>query len=242
MVNVLVVIPTFNESENIVRLLSRLENAIFGLRDKFRVDILIVDDNSPDKTADIANSLDLSNLSILNNNRKLGLGPAYLSGFKLGLEGDYHYFVQMDADLSHLPEQLGDLLSAATIKNIVIGTRWMRGGSVVNWPLHRRIISRFGTKYASLLLSIACADLTSGYRVLPVQFLKLLDLDTIKTKGYGFQIEIARKAHDYGFEIKQVPITFIERENGRSKMGTRIVWEAWLNVSIWGFRRITSRR
>jgi dolichol-phosphate mannosyltransferase len=242
MVNVLVVIPTFNESENIVRVLSRLENAIIELGNNYRVDILIVDDNSPDKTADIANSLDLSNLSILNNNRKLGLGPAYLTGFKLGLEGDYHYFVQMDADLSHLPEQLGNLLSEATIKNIVIGTRWMPGGSVVNWPFHRRIISRFGTKYASILLNIDCDDLTSGYRVLPVQFLKLLDLDNINTKGYGFQIEIAQRAHDHGFEIKQVPITFVERENGRSKMSLKIVWEAWFMVTLWGFRRITSRR
>ncbi len=118
----------------------------------------------------------------------------------------------------------------------------MPGGSVVNWPFHRRFISKLGTKYASIILNLDYKDLTSGYRVLPRQLLDALDLSSIKAKGYGFQIEIARKAHDAGFEIKQVPITFIERENGRSKMGAKIVWEAWFKVSIWGFKRAISRR
>jgi dolichol-phosphate mannosyltransferase len=118
----------------------------------------------------------------------------------------------------------------------------MQGGSVVNWPFHRRFISKLGTKYAAVALNLDCKDLTSGYRVLPIELLKTLGLTDIKISGYGFQIEMAWRAHDAGFEITQVPITFTERENGRSKMGTRIVWEAWLYVSIWGFRRITSRR
>jgi dolichol-phosphate mannosyltransferase len=173
---------------------------------------------------------------------KGGIGPAYLAGFDLGLKNDYQYFVQMDADLSHMPEQLEKLLAVASSKSLVIGTRWMPGGSVVNWPFHRRFISKFGTKYASFVLNLRYKDLTSGYRVVPRQLLEIINLNSIETKGYGFQIEVALKAHDAGFEIKQVPITFIERENGRSKMGAKIVWEAWFKVSIWGFKRITSRR
>jgi len=241
-VNVLAIIPTYNESDNIMELLSRLDEVRKVLSSSYKIDVLIVDDNSPDKTADIAKSSQIDNLSVLSRVKKSGLGPAYLAGFNLGLKGDYQYFVQMDADLSHMPEQLEKLLSVASSNSLVIGTRWMPGGSVVNWPFHRRFISKLGTKYASIILNLDYKDLTSGYRVLPRQLLDALDLSSIKAKGYGFQIEIARKAHDAGFEIKQVPITFIERENGRSKMGAKIVWEAWFKVSIWGFKRIIIRR
>ena len=242
MVKVLAIIPTYNESENITALLFRLDQVRKELSSNYKIDILIVDDNSPDKTADLVNSSQINDLLILSRVKKSGLGSAYLAGFNLGLKGEYQYFVQMDADLSHMPEQLEMLLSAASSKNIVIGTRWMPGGSVVNWPFHRRFISKLGTKYASIVLNLDYKDLTSGYRVLPRHLLDALDLDGIKTKGYGFQIEIALNAHDAGFEIKQVPITFIERENGRSKMKAKIVWEAWFKVSIWGFKRIISRR
>jgi dolichol-phosphate mannosyltransferase len=241
-VNVLAVIPTYNESDNIIELLSRLDEVRKVLSSSYKIDVLIVDDNSPDKTADIAKSSQIDNLSVLSRVKKSGLGPAYLAGFNIGLKGDYQYFVQMDADLSHMPEQLEKLLTVASSNSLVIGTRWMPGGSVVNWPFHRRFISKLGTKYASIILNLDYKDLTSGYRVLPRQLLDALDLSSIKAKGYGFQIEIARKAHDAGFEINQVPITFIERENGRSKMGAKIVWEAWFKVSIWGFKRVISRR
>jgi len=242
MVKVLAIIPTYNESENIQALLSRLDEVRKKLGSSFTIDILIVDDNSPDKTADIASSLKIADLSVLNRVEKSGLGPAYLAGFILGLKSDYQYFVQMDADLSHMPEQLEMLLAAASSKNIVIGTRWMPGGSVVNWPFHRRLISKLGTKYASFVLNLRYKDLTSGYRVVPRQLLEIINLNSIETKGYGFQIEVVLKAHDAGFEIKQVPITFIERENGRSKMGAKIIWEAWFKVSIWGFKRVIGRR
>jgi len=241
-VSVLAIIPTYNESDNIIELLSRLDEVRKVLSSSYKIDVLIVDDNSPDNTADIAESSQIDNLSVLSRVKKSGLGPAYLAGFNLGLKGDYQYFVQMDADLSHMPEQLEKLLSVASSNSLVIGTRWMPGGSVVNWPFHRRFISKLGTKYASIILNLDYKDLTSGYRILPRQLLDALDLSSIKAKGYGFQIEIARKAHDAGFEIKQVPITFIERENGRSKMGAKIVWEAWFKVSIWGFKRAISRR
>ena len=242
MVRVLAIIPTYNESENIQELLFRLDqvrNKLYGI---FEIDILIVDDNSPDKTADLVTSLQINNLTILNRSKKSGLGPAYLAGFNLGLKGNYQYFVQMDADLSHMPEQLEALLSVVTSKSLVVGTRWMAGGSVINWPFHRRFISKLGTRYASIILNLNCRDLTSGYRVLPIQLLKALDLNGIRTNGYGFQIEMAWRANNAGFEIKQVPITFTERENGRSKMGAKIVWEAWFNVSIWGLKRIIGRR
>jgi len=242
MVKVLAIIPTYNESENITALLFRLDQVRKELSSNYKIDILIVDDNSPDKTADLVNSSQINDLLILSRVKKSGLGSAYLAGFNLGLKGDYQYFVQMDADLSHMPEQLEMLLSAASSKNIVIGTRWMPGGSVVNWPFHRRFISKLGTKYASIVLNLDYKDLTSGYRVLPRQLFDALDLSRIRAKGYGFQIEIALNAHDAGFEIKQVPITFIERENGRSKMGAKIVWEAWFKVSVWGFKRMISRR
>jgi dolichol-phosphate mannosyltransferase len=241
-VNILAIIPTYNESDNIIELLSRLDEVRKVLSSSYKIDVLIVDDNSPDKTADIAKSSQIDNLSVLSRVKKSGLGPAYLAGFNIGLKGDYQYFVQMDADLSHMPEQLEKLLAVASSNSLVIGTRWMPGGSVVNWPFHRRFISKLGTKYASIILNLDYKDLTSGYRVLPRQLLDALDLSSIKAKGYGFQIEIARKAHDAGFEIKQVPITFIERENGRSKMGAKIVWEAWFKVSIWGFKRVIIRR
>jgi len=241
-VSVLAIIPTYNESDNIIELLSRLDEVRKVLSSSYKIDVLIVDDNSPDNTADIAESSQIDNLSVLSRVKKSGLGPAYLAGFNLGLKGDYQYFVQMDADLSHMPEQLEKLLIVASSNSLVIGTRWMPGGSVVNWPFHRRFISKLGTKYASIILNLDYKDLTSGYRVLPRQLLDALDLSSIKAKGYGFQIEIARKAHDAGFEIKQVPITFIERENGRSKLGAKIVWEAWFKVSIWGFKRAISRR
>ena len=242
MVNVLVIIPTYNESENIIALLSRLNRVRNELSSRYNIDILIVDDNSPDKTVDAARSINIDNISILSRSIKGGIGPAYLAGFNFGLRNNYQYFVQMDADLSHMPEQLEKLLSESSSKSLVIGTRWMPGGSVVNWPFHRRLISKLGTKYASFVLNLRYKDLTSGYRVVPRQLLEILNLNSIESKGYGFQIEVALKAHDAGFEIKQVPITFTERENDRSKMGAKIVWEAWFKVSIWGFKRTTSPR
>ena len=148
----------------------------------------------------------------------------------------------MDADLSHQPEQLVDLLTAASANTLVIGTRWMPGGSVINWPKKRRWISKLGTGYASFALKLPYKDLTSGYRVLPRQLLEKIDFTSIETRGYGFQIEMALKAIKHGFDIKQVPITFVERENGYSKMSLAIVWEAWFMVSIWGLRRLFNRR
>ena len=242
MTSVLVVIPTYNESESIESLLKRLNSARMQISDKFEIDILIVDDNSPDQTAVIAKNLQFSGLKVLSRQHKSGLGPAYLAGFKQGLLEKYDYFVEMDADLSHQPEQLIDLLNAASKVDLVIGTRWIPGGAVVNWPKRRKWISKLGTGYASFALNLPYKDLTSGYRVLPREFLSQLDFSLIETRGYGFQIEMALKAIESGFGIKQVPITFVERENGYSKMSLAIIWEAWSMVTIWALRRLIKRR
>ena len=242
MTSVLVVIPTYNESESIESLLKRLNKARMQISDKYKIDILIVDDNSPDQTAVIAKNRQLSGLKVLSRQHKSGLGPAYLAGFKQGLLEKYDYFVEMDADLSHKPEQLIDLLNAASKADLVIGTRWIPGGSVVNWPKRRKWISKLGTGYASFALNLPYKDLTSGYRVLPREFLSQLDFSLIETRGYGFQIEMALKAIESGFGIKQVPITFVERENGYSKMSLAIIWEAWSMVTIWALRRLIKRR
>ena len=242
MISVLVVVPTYNESESIKSLLTRLDAARNLISNSFNIDILLVDDDSPDRTAEIAKSMNLPGFSILNRKIKSGLGPAYLAGFNQGLTGSYQYFVEMDADLSHQPEQLVDLLNAASNDTLVIGTRWIPGGSVVNWPTQRRWISKMGTGYAAFALKLPYKDLTSGYRVIPRTFLEKLNFEEIETRGYGFQIEMALKAITAGFRIKQIPITFVERENGYSKMSLAIIWEAWSMVTIWAIRRMIYRR
>jgi dolichol-phosphate mannosyltransferase len=241
MSKILILVPTYNEAESIRNLLFRLDQAC-SLIPGMTLDILIIDDKSPDGTAQIAKSLDLKRLSILHREEKGGLGPAYIAGFKYGLDKDYEYFVEMDADLSHQPEELKDLLEVSSPRNFVIGTRWMPGGSVINWPRKRQLISKMGTRYAAFALGLPFRDLTSGYRVIPKSFVQQINLDSIETKGYGFQVEMAMLANKLGFVIKEVPITFVERENGLSKMSLVIVWEAWFMVTFWGLRRLMFRR
>ena len=241
MSRILVLVPTYNEAESIKNLLTRLDQACSIITDH-EIDILIIDDKSPDGTADIAKSLGIKRVNILRRDKKSGLGPAYLAGFKYGLEKGYDFFVEMDADLSHQPEELDALFKVISAQNFVIGTRWMPGGSVVNWPKKRQLISKMGTRYASFALGLPFRDLTSGYRVIPKSFLNMINLDLIETKGYGFQIEMAMLANKLGFSIKEVPITFVERENGLSKMSLAIVWEAWFMVTFWGLRRLLLRR
>ncbi len=239
---VLVIIPTYNEEESIANLLNRLQAVREKKANTYDIDILVVDDGSPDKTVEIINSLQFSKVRILQRNQKNGLGPAYLAGFTEGLRSDYQYFVEMDADLSHQPEELPLLLENASDSNFVIGTRWMPGGSVVNWPKKRQLISKMGTKYASFVLKLPYRDLTSGYRVIPRSFLTSINFKEIETRGYGFQVEMVIKAHRNKFKIIEVPITFVERENGHSKMSMAIVWEAWKMVSIWGIKSLIFRR
>ncbi len=242
MIKVLVLIPTYNEEESISNLLARLQAVREKLANSFDIDILVVDDGSPDKTVEIIKSLDFSKIKVLQRDQKNGLGPAYLAGFTEGLKSDYQYFVEMDADLSHQPEELPTLLDKAGEDKFVIGTRWMPGGSVVNWPKKRQFISKMGTKYAAFALDLPFRDLTSGFRVIPRSFLESIEFTEIETRGYGFQVEMAIKANQNGFKIIEVPIKFVERENGHSKMSLAIVWEAWKMVSIWGFQRLINSR
>lgn len=242
MKNILVLIPTYNESESIILLLKRIDKIRKENKDILKIDILVIDDNSPDKTGQLAQSLNLSGLTVLSLSSKNGIGPAYIAGFKFGLTKNYDFFIQMDADLSHQPEEMIDLVENSDSQIMVIGSRWIKGGSVVNWPKRRRLISRFGTAYAARLLGLKYRDLTSGYRVLPKQLVADIDFSTIKSHGYGFQIEMALQAIKLGYKIKEVPITFIERENGKSKMSFAIVIEAWRMVSLEGLKRRFIRR
>lgn len=242
MIKVLILIPTYNEAESISNLLNRLQKVRLVVANTYDIDILIIDDGSPDKTVEIIKNLDIGKLKILQRNVKSGLGPAYLAGFTEGLKSDYQYFVEMDADLSHQPEELPTLLENAGAHKFVIGTRWMPGGSVVNWPKKRQFISKMGTRYAAFALNLPFRDLTSGYRVIPRSFLEDIDFSKVETRGYGFQVEMAIKANQNGFAITEVPIRFVERENGHSKMSLAIVWEAWAMVTLWGLQRIYKRR
>lgn len=242
MLKVLIVVPTFNESESIMTLLERIDNVREEISKIYLLDVLVVDDNSPDRTADIVIKRNYQYVSVLSQSKKKGLASAYLAGFQWGLERDYDFFMQMDGDLSHQPEQIQRLLASSNNNSLVIGTRWMTGGQVLNWPKRRRYISKFGTGYAAFILKLPFKDLTSGFRVLPKQLLEKLDLEKIETQGYSFQIEIVMKAVNLGFDIQEVPITFIERVNGKSKMSPGIIWEAGYRVQIWGLRRILYRR
>lgn len=243
---VLVISPTYNEIASIHHLIDRLASVRNLIIEKFHIDLLVVDDGSPDGTAQkVVQIAELNNLSwihILNREKKSGLGPAYIAGFTWGLSRDYDVLCEIDADLSHQPEELVDLLNALDGHDLAIGTRWMPGGSVVNWPLSRQMISRIGTSYARFALSLDLRDITSGYRAFHREVLESIDISSIHSQGYCFQIEVALRARQSGFSIAQVPITFVERAGGVSKMSKKIVVEALWNVTKWGFKRYRFRR
>ncbi len=232
----LIIIPTYNEAANITDVILRIRATALD------VDILVVDDKSPDGTGEIADSLANSKTFVLHRTNKTGLGPAYLAGFSWGLERGYSYFVEMDADGSHQPEELSRLLDQSKSADLVLGTRWMPEGRVQNWPISRRLISRFGTRYASIALGLPYRDLTSGYRLLSRQLISDIFDSQLTTIGYGFQIEIVRIAANHQRRIIEVPITFVERVAGSSKMSGKIVLEAWRKTTLWGFQRIVFRR
>ena len=233
----MILIPTYNEATSVVELLHSLKS----LRDskEFNFDVTVIDDNSPDKTAEIVASLNLDWVSILKREKKDGLGNAYRAGFDQVLsDSSYDQIVTMDADGSHRVADLPAMFAAITPgKSIVLGTRWIPGGSVVNWPKSRQLLSRSGTRYASLALGIRLADLTGGFRIYSRQLLESLNLRKMDATGYCFQIEMALAAHLAGATAKQVPITFVERINGVSKMSRAIVIEALLQTTRWGVKR-----
>ncbi len=231
-----ILIPTYNESIAIVELL----NSLTELRRSRDFDVLILDDNSPDKTADIVDNLNLSWVSVLRRPGKAGLGAAYRAGFDEVLRGEkYTHVITMDADGSHRVDDLPAMMDAQHNSDISItlGTRWIPGGSVVNWPLFRQLLSRAGTAYARIALRIPLHDLTGGFRIYSVALLRKLNLSQMTATGYCFQIEMAMASELAGASMREVPITFVERINGVSKMSRAIVIEALWQTTLWGLSR-----
>ncbi|AZI57926.1 polyprenol monophosphomannose synthase [Nakamurella antarctica] len=230
---VLVIIPTYNELENLPLILDRLLASVPS------VDVLVVDDSSPDGTGDIADQRAAADdrINVLHRRAKNGLGAAYIEGFRWGLAAGYDVLVEMDADGSHAPEQLPRLLGAIAHADLVIGSRYVPGGQVVNWPKRREILSKGGNLYCRLALGIAVRDITAGYRAYRAAVLQKLDLDAIESHGYCFQVDLGWRTIQAGFTVAEVPITFTERLIGVSKMSGNIVQEALLKVTVWGMRR-----
>ena len=233
----LVVVPTYNERQNIAEIIARV------LRSAPAVDVLVVDDNSPDGTGALASALASGHdrINVLHRLGKEGLGAAYRAGFAWGLEHGYERLVEMDADGSHQPEQLEPLLAALTHADVVLGSRWVPGGSVVNWPLRRRFLSRAGSTYARIALGLPVRDLTGAYRAFTADALREIGYQDVLSQGYCFQIDMLWKAYSAGLRISEVPITFVERVHGESKMSSGIVKEAILRVTLWGLQALPAR-
>lgn len=233
----LVIIPTYNEAENIKPIVSRVRAAVP------EVDILVADDNSPDGTGKLADELAAGDdrVHVLHRQGKEGLGAAYLAGFRWGMEHDYGVLVEMDADGSHQPEELPRLLTALKGADLVLGSRWVPGGRVVNWPKSREMISRGGSTYSRLMLGLRTRDVTGGYRAFRTETLKGIGLDEVASQGYCFQVDLARRAIEAGYHVVEVPITFVDREIGDSKMSRDILVEALWRVTTWGVTTRTNR-
>ncbi len=233
-VRALVVIPTYNEAENIERMLRRIHECLPG------AGVLVVDDGSPDGTADIVRRVaaELSDVDLLARAGKSGLGSAYRAGFAWGLERGYDACIEIDADFSHDPAALPSLVARLEEGfDVAIGSRYIEGGSIPNWAWHRHLLSRGGNRYASAMLGLGVADSTAGYRAYSAEILRRLDLDRIRAEGYGFQIEMTYRARQRGAAITEVPISFVDREAGESKMSSFIVVEALGLVTWWGLGR-----
>ena len=242
----LVVLPTYQEADNIEVVLRAVRRAAPDAA------ILVVDDGSPDGTADIAEGLaaELGSIDVLRRSGKSGLGSAYRAGFAWGLERGLDVYVEMDSDLSHDPEALPSLIGAVrpapagdprpsgppTGPQLAIGSRYVPGGSIPNWRWHRRMLSRWGNRYSAMVLGFRVRDATSGYRAYTADALRAIGLDSVRADGYGFQIEMAYRVHRAGLEIVEVPISFVDRVRGESKMSWHIVHEALLLVTWWDVR------
>jgi dolichol-phosphate mannosyltransferase len=230
---VVTIIPTFNEIDSLPRTVARLRAAVPAS------DVLVVDDNSPDGTGKLADSLATgdSAIHVLHRRGKEGLGAAYIAGFKWGLDAGYDVLVEMDADGSHQPEELQRLLDALDAgADMAKGSRWIRGGKVVNWPLHRKLLSLGGSLYSRILLGVGIKDITGGYNAFKSTTLRRIDLESVESVGYCFQIDLTWKTLKAGLSVREVPITFVEREFGDSKMSGNIVLESIMLVTKWGLR------
>jgi dolichol-phosphate mannosyltransferase len=230
--SVLVVVPTYNERDNLPPIVRRVHAAVPGAH------VLVVDDASPDGTGELADQLAAADprIRVLHRDGKNGLGAAYLAGFGWALRHGYRAVVQMDADGSHPPESLPAMLDELTDADLVIGSRYVPGGTVVNWPKRREWLSRGGNLYSRLALRVPIRDITAGYRAFRHDVLAELELDDVDSQGYCFQIDMAWRAVQAGFRVSEVPITFTEREHGYSKMSGFIVREALWRVTRWGLR------
>ncbi|REF31167.1 polyprenol monophosphomannose synthase [Calidifontibacter indicus] len=242
---VLVLLPTYNELENLPLIMERIRAAVPD------ADVLVLDDNSPDGTGELADKMaaDDPRVQVLHRTGKEGLGKAYLAGFAWGLERGYDALIEIDADGSHPPEVLPRMLEVAGEADLVIGSRWVPGGAIVNWPKSREIISRGGNLYIRLALGMPVKDATAGYRVYRASALRTMGLGDVSSQGYCFQVDLTWRAVRQGLVVAEVPITFVERQIGASKMDESIVREAMLNVTQWGLahrvdqvKRLVGRR
>ncbi len=229
----LVVLPTFNEAESIQEVLRRTRTAV---PDAF---ILVVDDGSPDGTADLADKLgaEMGQIEVMRRSAPRGLGDAYRAGFAKGLADGFDVLVEMDSDLSHDPAALPTLLDSVEDHDLVIGSRYVAGGSIPQWAAHRRLLSKAGNVYSAKMLGVPVRDMTSGFRAYRATLLRAMDLDTVRADGYGFQIEMTYRAAQRGARMAEVPIRFVDREAGVSKMSSGIIFEALTLVTWWGIRR-----
>lgn len=235
---ILVVVPTYNEAENIEKVLGRIHDALPD------AGILVVDDGSPDGTAELADkvAVTLPDLHVLRRPAKSGLGSAYRAGFRWGLERGYEACVEMDADFSHDPSALPGLVAPLSAGyEVSIGSRYVKGGSIPNWSWHRHLLSWGGNRYATVLLGLGVADSTAGFRAYAATVLNRIPLDEVRAEGYGFQIEMTYQAKQAGAAITEVPIRFVDRVAGESKMSSAIVIEALGLVTLWGLRRASRK-
>jgi dolichol-phosphate mannosyltransferase len=229
---VVMVMPTYNEAENITVILRRLRAAVPEAH------ALVVDDGSPDGTGQIAETLAAADdhVHVVHRTEKAGLGAAYVHGFRVALDAGYDVIGEMDADGSHQPEQLRTLLDALESADLVIGSRWVPGGSIVNWPRSREWLSRGGNLYVRLLLGIDVRDATAGYRLFRRATLEKIDLDSVRSTGYVFQTDMVTRVLRLGLTVREVPIEFVERERGDSKMSRAVATESLRRITAWGLR------
>ena len=230
---ILVMMPTYNEIQTLERSVTDL------FKHNPNVELLVIDDNSPDGTGALADKLaaSLPAMQVLHRKDKAGLGRAYLAGISWGIANGFEFLVQMDADGSHRAQDLPKLLEHAGLEDLVIGSRWVPGGAVRNWPWYRMLISRFGNFYAARMLGSNLGDLTAGFRVYGKELLRKLPLESVAAQGYGFQVEMTKNVLAIGSKVAEVPIEFVERENGVSKMTLAIVLEAFVLATKWGITR-----
>ena len=228
----LVIIPTYNESQNISKIITMIDGLGLGL------DFLIVDDSSPDGTADIIRKLNKDNINLIIQKSKAGLGTAYKKGFDWAIQHNYKKIIQIDADLSHDPNSIPDLIAESDKYDVVIGSRYINGINVVNWPMSRLLLSYFANKYVRLFTRLKINDSTSGYKCINIEVLKEINLKKVKSQGYSFQIEINFLASIKKFNIKEIPIIFHDRTIGESKMSKKIILEAIFMVPKLALKRL----